>query len=202
MDAGSRIGFSAELQSCEAVRWGSGTIGRVSLWSHRRPPTLDVDVVSADDSVTEFSVTYEEYFRVRAVELFAGAGGMSLGLIRAGFKLVQAYDSWAPAVDVYRRNVGHHVWQHDLKDIFHVGPMLAALAPDIIVGGPPCQDFSPAGERMEGERAALTRAFAMLVCISRPRWFVMENVPQAAGSRAWEDARAMLAKAGYGLTEL
>lgn len=138
---------------------------------------------------------------MRAVELFAGAGGMSLGLIRAGFELVQAYDSWAPAVDIYRRNVGHHVWQHDLKDIFHVGPMLAALAPDIVVGGPPCQDFSAAGDRMEGERAGLTRAFAMLVCISRPRWFVMENVPQAAGSHAWADARAMLAKAGYGLTE-
>lgn len=138
---------------------------------------------------------------MRAVELFCGAGGMSLGLSRVGFDIVQAYDSWDVAVETYRRNVGAHVWRADLKDIFKIGPMLAALAPDIIVGGPPCQDFSMAGERVEGERAGLTRAFAMLVCIALPGWFCMENVPQAATSQAWREARAMLVKAGYGLTE-
>lgn len=138
---------------------------------------------------------------MRAVELFAGAGGMSLGLMRAGIEVVQAYDSLLPMVETYRRNVGPHIWQHDLKDIFGVAPMIVSLAPDIICGGPPCQDFSPAGERVEGERAALTRAFAMYVCIARPSWFLMENVPQAATSQAWKDARAMLVKAGYGLTE-
>lgn len=138
---------------------------------------------------------------MRAVELFVGAGGMSLGLRRAGIEVIQAYDAWSPAVEVYRRNVGPHVWQRDLKDIFSIGPMIAALAPEIICGGPPCQDFSAAGERIEGERAALTRAFAMLVCIARPSWFLMENVPLAASSQAWADARAMLVRAGYGLTE-
>ena len=85
---------------------------------------------------------------VRTVELFSGAGGMSLGLQRAGCEIIQAYDSWDKAVEVYRRNIGSHVWQADLKDIFRIGPMLAALAPDLIVGGPPCQDFSAAGERV------------------------------------------------------
>jgi DNA (cytosine-5)-methyltransferase 1 len=141
------------------------------------------------------------WVEVRIVELFCGAGGMSLGLQRAGCEIIQAYDSWDKAVEVYRRNVGSHVWRADLKDIFRIGPMLAALAPDMICGGPPCQDFSAAGERVEGERAALTRAFAMLVAIVRPQWFVMENVPLAARSQAWTDARAMLVKAGYGLTE-
>lgn len=126
---------------------------------------------------------------------------MSLGLKRAGIDVVAAFDSWTPAVDTYRRNLGGYIRQHDLKDIFGVGQMLAALAPDIICGGPPCQDFSVAGERVEGERAGLTRAFAMLVCVARPRWFLMENVPQAKNSVAWADARAMLVKAGYGLTE-
>lgn len=139
---------------------------------------------------------------MRAIELFCGAGGMSLGLQRAGFDLIQAYDSWKPAVDAYRCNVGRHVWQHDLKDIFHIGPMVAAMRPDIVVGGPPCQDYSPAGSRIEGENAALTRAFAMLVCVARPQWFIMENVRQAAKSRAWAEARAMVAAAGYGLTEM
>lgn len=138
---------------------------------------------------------------MRAVELFAGAGGMSLGLMRAGIEVVQAYDSWDAAVETYRMNLGPHCWQHDLKDVFGVGQMLVSLAPDIIVGGPPCQDFSVAGERIEGERAGLTRAFAMLVIVAKPRWFVMENVPQADKSAAWKDAREMLVAAGYGLTE-
>ncbi len=79
--------------------------------------------------------------------------------------------------------------------------MVAALAPDMICGGPPCQDFSTGGDRIEGERAAMTRAFAMLVCIARPTWFLMENVGPAAKSRAWTEAREMLVRAGYGLTE-
>src|SRR5690606_19850983 len=133
---------------------------------------------------------------MRAVELFAGAGGMSLGLMRAGVDVVAAFDSWTPAVDTYRRNLGGYIRQHDLKDVYGVGQMLIQLAPDMIVGGPPCQDFSVAGERVEGERAGLTRAFAMLVTIARPTWFLMENVPQAAKSAAWKDARAMLVGAG------
>ncbi|MBN9074567.1 MAG: DNA cytosine methyltransferase [Rhizobiales bacterium] len=126
---------------------------------------------------------------------------MSLGLKRAGFEVVAAYDSWQAAVDVYRQNLGGFVRVADLKDIFRIAPEIVAQRPDMIVGGPPCQDFSTAGERIEGERAGLTRAFAMLVCIVRPRWFLMENVPLAARSDAWRDARAMLVKAGYGLTE-
>nr|WP_278434370.1 DNA (cytosine-5-)-methyltransferase [Brucella anthropi] len=138
---------------------------------------------------------------MRAVDLFCGAGGMSLGLQNAGFKIVQAYDAWEPAVATYRENVGHHVWQHDLNDILGVGSMLASLQPDMICGGPPCQDYSVAGERQEGQNASMTKAFAMLVCIARPQWFLMENVEQAKNSKAWAEARTILQRAGYGLTE-
>lgn len=138
---------------------------------------------------------------MRAVELFAGAGGMSLGLKRAGFDVIAAYDSWQVAVDVYRANLGGFVRQADLKDLYAIAPAIIAQRPDLIAGGPPCQDFSSAGERVEGERAGLTRAFGMFVCVVRPTWFLMENVPGAAKSEAWADARAMLVRAGYGLTE-
>ena len=126
---------------------------------------------------------------------------MSLGLQLAGFELLQAYDAWDAAVQVYRRNIGSHVWQADLKDIFEIGPMVASLRPDLICGGPPCQDFSAAGQRQERDNAALTRAFAMIVCIARPKWFLMENVTRALGSKAWAEARGMLVHQGYGLTE-
>jgi len=126
---------------------------------------------------------------------------MSLGLKNAGFHLIQAYDLWEPAVSTYRENVGAHIWKHDLKDILGVGSMLASLQPDMIAGGPPCQDYTIAGPRVEGENASMTKAFAMLVAIARPKWFLMENVEQARKSKAWAEARPMLVRAGYGLTE-
>lgn len=138
---------------------------------------------------------------MRVVDLFCGAGGMSQGLRNAGFDVIQAYDNWQPAIATYRENVSHHIWKHDLNDILGIGSMLSSLQPDMIAGGPPCQDYSIAGERQEGKHASMTKAFAMLVCIARPQWFLMENVEQAKNSKAWAEARTMLQRAGYGLTE-
>lgn len=138
---------------------------------------------------------------MRVVDLFAGAGGMSLGLQNAGFDIVAAYDAWHPAIATYERNIGNHIKQRDLKDILNVGSELAQLKADMICGGPPCQDYSVAGERQEGENASMTKAFAMLVCIAKPQWFLMENVVQAEKSKAWLEAKAILQNSGYGFTE-
>jgi DNA (cytosine-5)-methyltransferase 1 len=137
---------------------------------------------------------------MRVVELFCGAGGMSTGFMQAGFDIVHALDAWPAAVEVYRRNVGKHAWVADLKNIAEVAPVLFGMRPDLIVGGPPCQDYSPAGRRQEGERADLTAAYAMLIAIVRPSWIVMENVPGALKSKAWQQAEAILRNAGYGFT--
>ena len=138
---------------------------------------------------------------MRTVELFSGAGGMSRGLIDAGFEIVRAYDAWPVAVENYRHNVGRHVEVADLKNLLSIVPVISSLKPDMICGGPPCQDYSLAGKRLEGENASLTIAFAIAVTTVRPEWFVMENVTQAAKSEAWTEARAMLKRAGYGLSE-
>lgn len=138
---------------------------------------------------------------MRVIDLFSGAGGMSLGLRNAGFDVVAAYDNWNPAIATYRHNVGNHIRQHDLKDILNVGSELAQLKPELICGGPPCQDYSVAGERHEGENASMTKAFAMLVCIAKPEWFLMENVTQAVKSKAWFEAKSILRNSGYGFTE-
>lgn len=137
-----------------------------------------------------------------AVELYAGAGGMSLGLQQAGFRMLGAFDFSEAAVAVYNRNVGYHATRADLADVAVFAPRIAALGPDIIVGGPPCQDFSPAGLRTEGERANHTRIFALYVCAASPEWFVMENVQRARKSSAWLDGKALLTRAGYGMTEI
>ncbi|WP_075636533.1 DNA cytosine methyltransferase [Rhizobium rhizosphaerae] len=137
---------------------------------------------------------------MRVVELFCGAGGMSIGFKQAGFEIVHALDAWPEAVEVYRRNVGRHAWVADLKNIAEVAPILFGLRPDVIAGGPPCQDYSSAGGRQEGDRAGLTAAYAMLIAIVRPEWIVMENVPGALKSKAWQQAEAILRNAGYGFT--
>ena len=138
---------------------------------------------------------------VRAVELFCGAGGMSRGLVDAGFNVVRAYDAWPAAVETYRRNIGPHVVEVDLNNLLTIVLEISALAPDIVCGGPPCQDYSLAGRREEGKNASMTIAFAIVVATVRPQWFVMENVTQAQKSQAWAEARAMLKRAGYGLSE-
>jgi len=137
---------------------------------------------------------------MRVVELFSGAGGMSLGFKAAGYDIVHALDAWPEAVEVYRRNVGKHAWVADLKNIAEVAPVLFGLRPDVIAGGPPCQDSSSAGKRQEGERSSLTTAYAMLIAIVRPQWIVMENVPGALKSKSWQQAEAILRNAGYGFT--
>ena len=139
---------------------------------------------------------------MQAVELFCGAGGMSLGFLRAGISVIKAYDSSPEAVAVYRGNLGGHAETLDLNMLSGYGPTVAAMAPDLVFGGPPCQDFSSAGDRRERSNAHLTRVFAMVVSVARPQWFVMENVAHAARSEAFRRSREMLAKAGYGLTQV
>jgi DNA (cytosine-5)-methyltransferase 1 len=73
---------------------------------------------------------------------------------------------------------------------------------DVIVGGPPCQDFSSAGHRKEQDRANLTRSYAEIVSSIKPLYFVMENVSRTRNSMAYQVAREMLVEAGYGLTEM
>ncbi|TCV76015.1 site-specific DNA-cytosine methylase [Neorhizobium sp. S3-V5DH] len=138
---------------------------------------------------------------MQAVELFCGAGGMSRGLIDAGIEVIRAYDAWPVAVENYRHNIGPHAEVADLKNLLSIIPEIVRLAPDMICGGPPCQDYSLAGRRQEGENASMTVAFAIIATAVRPEWIVMENVIQASKSQAWAEARAMLKRAGYGLSE-
>ncbi|MGO8332103.1 DNA cytosine methyltransferase [Rhizobium ruizarguesonis] len=141
---------------------------------------------------------------MRVVELFCGAGGMSLGLKRAGFDVVAAYDNNKVAVENYCRNVGPHAHEADLSDLLSIVPKLLEMSPDLICGGPPCQDYSPAGGGVEKENAKLTLAFALAIVAVRPTWFLMENVKQALGKnkKTWPQARAVLKNAGYGITEV
>lgn len=138
---------------------------------------------------------------MRAVDLFAGCGGLSKGFEDAGFELTLAIEAWQAARSVYEANFDHPVVDLDLSDIAEAVPRVALERPDLVMGGPPCQEFSPAGRRQEGHRAELTVNFAEIVSCVQPDWFVLENVQGIVGSDAWADARSILQNAGYGITE-
>ena len=137
----------------------------------------------------------------RLIDLFAGCGGMSLGFQNAGFKIIEAYDNWETAINIYKKNFTHPIIKCDLseEDITH---HLIEMKPDIIIGGPPCQDFSIAGKRdFEGIRANLTLIYSHLIENVKPEWFVMENVYNIEKSPIFEQAISIFKKAGYGITK-
>lgn len=139
---------------------------------------------------------------MRVADLFCGCGGLSSGFHAAGHEIAFAADTWSRARLVYDANFDHASSRLDLSDVVEAAHAVSQKSPEIIVGGPPCQDFSVAGLRTEAANADLTVAFAEIVRTCRPLWFIMENVPAAATSRAWATARRRFSRAGYGLTEL
>ncbi len=134
------------------------------------------------------------------VDLFSGCGGMSLGFQNAGFNVVAAYDNWELANTVYEENFDHDVHWFDLSDTDRAVEHVAKYAPTVVIGGPPCQDFSIAGKRQEAHRANLTIAFARIASRVAARVVVMENVYNIEKSKSLSEAIGILRDCGYGLT--
>lgn len=117
----------------------------------------------------------------RVIDLFAGVGGLSLGFEQKGFEVVLAneYDfSIAKSYMANHNNVNMiigDITALDLKDTFgeYVGTV------DVIIGGPPCQGFSQKGQRktIHDERNFLFKYYVSVVKLVKPKYFVMENVP-------------------------
>lgn len=141
---------------------------------------------------------------MRVIDLFAGCGGFSLGLKEAGFDIIVAYDNWKPAIQVYEDNFDHPIYNIDLGKLEEKElQRMKNLNSDIIVGGPPCQDYSSAGKRDElGGRANLTISFAEIISNIRPPYFIMENVYNITRYKTLKEAKQIFKSANYGLTEI
>lgn len=138
---------------------------------------------------------------MKCVDLFSGCGGLSLGFENAGINVVAAIDNWDKSVDVYNDNFLHKCYQQDLKNEAGALEIIRQYKPDIIAGGPPCQDFSSAGKRDETlGRADLTYHFANIICIYKPEWFIMENVERIKKSHILLEVVDQFKNNGYGLT--
>lgn len=125
--------------------------------------------------------------RLKAIDLFCGAGGLSRGLMDAGFDVVAAIDTWEIALKSYRANFpSHKTHLFDVAEFSRAKARALGIPADLdlIAGGPPCQGFSI--QRIgqdEDDRNDLVLAFGRIVAILRPRLFLMENVPGLLGRR-------------------
>ncbi len=108
------------------------------------------------------------------IDLFAGCGGMTLGFeSTGGFASCFAVEWDRDATETFRRNFGEHVFEGAIEDVDRFP------AADVVVGGPPCQGFSPLNMVGVGlERRSLWREYLRALRESEPRAFVMENVPE------------------------
>jgi len=128
---------------------------------------------------------------MRLIDLFAGAGGMTLGFVRAGFKPVLAVEKEADFAATYAANFGPHVVADDIAKIVDSGGIHTPA--DVVIGGPPCQGFSNlTGNRAQDPRRAMWRFFMDVVESSGARAFVVENVPNLLKS---PEGQAILARA-------
>lgn len=117
---------------------------------------------------------------IRVVSLFSGGGGLDLGFLWAGFKIIWAIDNAPDAVATYKKNIGDHIL---LADINSINPS-DIPACDLIIGGPPCQSFSLAGKRQtEDKRGQLIWKYMDILREKRPKVFLFENVQGLLSAR-------------------
>lgn len=124
-----------------------------------------------------------DHCRPTAIDLFAGAGGLSVGFKQAGFSVPAANDFDVHAAASYRMNSPNTCFLPDpLEQIAAVNFLhasnLAYGELDVLVGGPPCQAFSVYnhGRGMHDERSGLFRHYLRIVSGLMPRFVVIENV--------------------------
>lgn len=120
---------------------------------------------------------------LKYIDLFSGAGGFSLGFNNKGFQNVFSVDIEPSFCETYNHNFpNHNLIQRDISDI--TDSELKYLKEydniDVVIGGPPCQGFSIAGnigrKFIEDPRNRLFKEFVRVVKIVKPTYFVMENV--------------------------
>jgi DNA (cytosine-5)-methyltransferase 1 len=143
---------------------------------------------------------------LRAIDLFCGAGGLSRGLIDAGFRVLAGADSWDIALRSYSANFPDHLALAADASTLTASSFPSELTSsrlDLIAGGPPCQGFSiqRIGHDVD-DRNDLVLAFARIVSELKPRCFLMENVPGLLGRRGKTLANRFVRTvidAGYGV---
>lgn len=139
-----------------------------------------------------------------AIDLFCGAGGLSLGLADAGFRVLVGADHDPASVETHVANVGGLSYHGDLSDPEDLLDHLKAWRirdVDLLAGGVPCQPFSRAGRSkirslvaagqrsIDDPRAQMWRSFIRVAAAVRPRAVLLENVPDLA---MWDEGAILV----------
>lgn len=141
----------------------------------------------------------------KVVDLFSGVGGLSLGFRMAGFPIAIANEIDEQIAEAYTINhpdtimINEDITKIDIKEIFK-----NFKDTEVIIGGPPCQGFSQKGKReiLEDPRNYLFKYFYDVVNYIKPKYFVIENVPNiltAHNGIFKKDIYELFEKVGYSL---
>jgi len=145
--------------------------------------------------------------KLNAIDLFSGAGGLTVGLKRSGFKVVAAVEIYEPAAKTYAAN--HRataLLKHDIRNV--KGDQLTAVTGHkkihLIAGCPPCQGFSSLTSkyRRDDPRNRLILEMARIIREISPSMVMMENVPGLAdkGRAILDEFIAQLSSLNYKIT--
>jgi len=188
------------LQLSDSASYGLENIrgSRLSLPAHSRSCQLD-DLSAHVRDVSE---------RPLAVDLFCGAGGLSLGLARAGFRVVLGVDQDQFAVETHRAQFSGTSALADISNESVLDELLEPLRGkriDLLAGGPPCQPFSRPARwirsafseglgSLRDHRRELWVSFLYAAAILRPRAILMENVVDIATNEDGKVLRAVFSR--------
>jgi DNA (cytosine-5)-methyltransferase 1 len=131
----------------------------------------------------------------KLIDLFAGAGGMSLGFLNEGIEPILALDNDAAAVETHKLNFGGDAYCANIEEWLETAEVPQA---DVVIGGPPCQGFSLLNKKRNGDsRRALWEPYLEIANRSGARVFIMENVAELFRSPELDEIRAKAKVFGF-----
>lgn len=132
---------------------------------------------------------------LKLIDLFSGAGGMSLGFRNEGVEPILALDNDAAAIETHKANFEGEAYCANIEEWLETAEVPKA---DVVIGGPPCQGFSLLNKKRTGDsRRALWEPYLEIANRSEARVFIMENVAELFRSPELDDIRAKAAEYGF-----
>jgi DNA (cytosine-5)-methyltransferase 1 len=140
----------------------------------------------------------------RLIDLFCGAGGMTLGFVAkefcGGFESVLAIDNDAAAMKTHSKNFGGSNIACNIEEWLQTSPIVPQA--DVVIGGPPCQGFSLLNKKRRGDiRRALWEPYLDVVELSGAKMFVMENVTELYRSPELVEIKRRAKRMGFATLE-
>jgi DNA (cytosine-5)-methyltransferase 1 len=146
-------------------------------------------------------------FRPIAIDLFSGSGGLTLGLKKAGFKVIAGVELDSLSVESYRKNHRDvYLWEEDIRgidlEVFKAKLGIQVGELHLLAGCPPCQGFSTIrthkkGTAVQDPRNGLVAEFIRFVAGLLPKAIMLENVPGLASYDGFTEVVARLKALGY-----